>query len=523
MKLYQEATAQAESCNRGGFNRSQNMMRIAIGGILHETSSFVQTTTTLSDFQHASGIARGDEMIERFRGTNVCSGGFVDRLEEEDGVEIVPLLRASAFPGGLIDAADYAAIKSDLLERLAEAERTGGPVDGVLLDLHGAMVVDGIDDADGDMTVAVRDAIGPKRPIVVTYDLHGNHTSLRVKSATAVVGFDTFPHVDMSERGREAAEIVLATIRGEMAPVGAIHNLPMFWATRKQVTAHPPMDDVIRRVHEMEQRPGIICMTIATGFAWSDVPDVGSSVIVVADGDEELAQATADEFGEWVWENRQTWFSAPISVREGLDAGHAVGEYPIMLADHCDNTGGGSPGDSTEVLRTFLELGLEDALILYLVDPEVAVQAHEAGAGQSITVSLGGKSDPIQGPAVDCTAEVIALTTGEFAYDGPMLAGLSGTMGLSAWLRVQGVNVVVVTAREQPYDMAFSRTLGIDCSRMKYICVKSSAHFRAAFEPLAGSIHNVDAAGIHTHRFEDLVFQNRKRDMFPVEIAPEES
>ena len=130
-------------------------MRIAIGGILHETSTFVKTTTTMSDFQHAQGIARGAEMIERFRGTNVCAGGFIDRLEEEDEVEIVPLLRASAFPGGLIDAADYAEIKNDLLNRLAEAEKAGGPVDGVLLDLHGAMVVDGIDDADGDMTAAV--------------------------------------------------------------------------------------------------------------------------------------------------------------------------------------------------------------------------------------------------------------------------------------------------------------------------------------------------------------------------------
>jgi len=495
-------------------------MRIAIGGILHETSTFVQTTTTLSDFQHATGIARGAEMVERFRGTNVCSGGFIDRLDQEDGVEIVPLLRASAFPGGLIDAADYAAIKTDLLDRLAEAERVGGPVDGVLLDLHGAMVVDGIDDADGDMTAAVRDAIGPDRPIVVTYDLHGNHTSLRVKSATAVVGFDTFPHVDMSERGREAVEIMLATVRGEISPVGAIRQLPLFWATRKQVTAQPPMDDVIRRVHEIEQRPGIVCVTIATGFAWSDVPDVGASVIVVADSDEKLAQATADEFGSWVWENRQTWFSAPVSVRDGLDAGHDVGEFPIMLADHCDNTGGGSPGDSTEVLQTFLELGLEDALILYMVDPEAARLAHEAEVGQTITVSLGGKSDPVQGAPIDCAAEVLAVTTGEFAYDGPMFAGLTGTMGLSAWLRVEGVNVVVVTAREQPFDMAFSRTLGIDCSAMKYICLKSAAHFRAAFESLGGSIHNIDAAGIHTHRFEELIFQKRVRDMFPVEIAP---
>ncbi len=498
-------------------------MRIAVGGILHETSTCVRTVTTMTDFQHGRGIVGGAEMIEHFRGTNVCSGGFIDRLEEEEEVEIVPLLRASAFPGGLIDSADYAEIKNDLLGRLVESEQARGPVDGVLLDLHGAMVVDGIDDADGDMTAAVRAVVGPERPIVVTYDLHGNHTSLRVKSATAVVGFDTFPHVDMAERGREAAEIVLATIRGEMAPVGAIRNLPLFWATRKQVTAHPPMDDVLRRVHEIEQRPGIVCMTIATGFPWADVPDVGSSVIVVADGDEDLAQATADEFGEWVWENRETWFSAPVSVREGLDAGHAAGEFPIILADHSDNTGGGSPGDSTEVLRTFLELGLEDALLLYLVDPEVAVQAHAAGAGEEIAISLGGKSDPVQGPAIDCTAEIVAVTAGEFAYDGPMLAGLTGTMGLSAWLRIEGVNVVVVTAREQPYDMAFCRTLGIDCATMKYICVKSAAHFRAAFESLAGSIHNVDAAGIHTHRFKELVYEKRKRDVFPVEISPDES
>jgi len=162
-------------------------------------------------------------------------------------------------------------------------------------------------------------------------------------------------------------------------------------------------------------------------------------------------------------------------------------------------------------------------LILYLVDPEVAVQAHEVGAGETITVSLGGKSDPVQGTPVDCTAEVVAVTTGEFAYDGPMLAGLTGTMGLSAWLKIEGVNVVVVTAREQPYDMAFSRTLGIDCAAMRYICVKSSAHFRAAFEPIAGSIHNIDASGIHTHRFADLVFQKRRPEMFPVEIPADES
>jgi microcystin degradation protein MlrC len=249
------------------------------------------------------------------------------------------------------------------------------------------------------------------------------------------------------------------------------------------------------------------------------VPEVGSSVIVVADRDGELARKTADEFGGWIWEHRARWDSATVSVGDALEAGEKAGRFPIMLADHTDNTGGGAPGDSTEVLRKFLELGLEDALILYLVDREVARQAHAAGAGARISASLGGKSAPIQGPPVEAEAEVVAISNGDFAYDGPMFQGLTGSMGTSAWLRVGGVSIVVVSAREQPFDPAFARSLGIDCTAMKYIALKSAAHFRAAFEPFAGSIHNVDAAGIHSHDFKKLSFRKRTRPVFPVELS----
>ncbi|MBW3543589.1 MAG: M81 family metallopeptidase [Planctomycetes bacterium] len=493
-------------------------MRIAIGGILHETSTFVETRTTLDDFEYDRGIARGREVIERFRGTNVCTGGFLESLERH-GAQPVPLLRASAFPGGLIPAGDYAAMKDEMLERLDAAEREGGPVDGVLLDLHGAMVVEGIDDGDGDVLAAFRERLGPVRPLIATFDLHGNHTRRRIAAATAIVGFDTFPHVDMAERGREAGEIIIRTLRGEIRPVAAIHQLPLFWSTPRQATSHPPMDEVIRRLHELERRRGIISATVSTGFPWSDVPEVGASVIAIADSDRGLAQRTADEFAAWIWERRRRWYQGPVSVREALEAGHRAGRFPIVLADHADNTGGGSPGDSTEVLRTFLELGLSDALLLYMVDHEAARAGHAAGVGRTVRLSLGGKSHPVQGPPIDCEAEVVALSTGEFAYDGPMWAGLTGSMGLSAWLKIGGVSVVVVTAREQPFDMAFARSLGIDCRTMKYIALKSAAHFRAAFEPIAGSIHNVDAAAIHTHDFTKLVYRKRIRPVFPVEIA----
>lgn len=494
-------------------------MRIATGGIIHETSTCVDTPTTMEQFEYDRGVIRGADMLERFRNTNVCTGGFITGAEQF-GFELVPLLRASAFPNGLVDRGDYDSLLQELLDRLAEAEKEGGPVDGALLDLHGAMVVDGIDDGDGDVIQAFRNYLGPDRPIIVTQDLHGNHTRARVAAADALVGFDTFPHVDMAERGVEAAEIIARTLGGEIKPTSAIHQLPLFWATKCQVTAHPPMDEVLRRVHALEAQPGIICVTIATGFPWADVPEAGGSVIVVADNDQQLAQQAADELGGWIWQNRNTWYSPPLSVRDALQEGKRLDRYPILLADHADNTGGGSPGDSTEVLRTFIEMELEDALILYMVDNEVAKQAHAVGVGSRLTVSLGGKSSPVQGEPVVAEAEVLAISDGAFAYDGPMFAGLTGSMGTSACLQIEGVQVAVVSAREQPFDMAFARTLGIDCAKRKYISLKSAAHFRAAFEPIAGSIHNIDAAAIHTHDFSQLPATKRDRDIFPVEIRP---
>jgi len=500
-------------------NSANKRMRIAIGGVSHETSSFAVTPTTIADFESGFGLYRGQEIIDRFQGANICAGGFIDGAKKH-GFEVVPLLWTFAYPAGLIVRADYEKLKAEFLDRLKNDEQANGPIDGVLLDLHGAMVVEGISDGDGDFITAVREIMGPDRPVVVTQDLHGNHTQLRVEQANAIIGFDTYPHIDMAERGREAADILVATIHGEIRPVMALRQIPMFWSTPCQVTAHAPMNEVIARVHELEQRDDIISVTVATGFPWADVPDVGASVIVVANESESLASATANELGDWIWDNRQRWFHPPVSVRSAIQDGQAAAKYPIILADHADNTGGGAPGDSTEVLRTFLELGLRDAVILYIVDADVAEAAHAIGVGRILTIDVGGKSDSRQGTPIKMRAEVMAISDGDFTYDGPMYAGLTGNMGRSAWIKQDGVSVVVVSAHEQPLGPAFARTLGIDCARMKYIAVKSAAHFRASFEPISGSIFNVDAEAIHTHEYSRLTYQNRKRPVFPVEIPP---
>lgn len=493
-------------------------MRIAIGGISHETSTFVKTPTTLKDFESGFGLFRGPQILERFTGANICAGGFIDGAAKH-GFEIVPLLWTFAYPSGLIVRDAYEQLKSEFLQRLQMAEENGGPVDGILLDLHGAMVVDGIDDGDGDFIASVRKHLGNDRPLIVTQDLHGNHSSLRVSSADAIIGFDTYPHIDMAERGREAADMMVATLRGEIRPVMALRQIPLFWNVICQVTAESPMSDLMQKVHSMEKRSGILSITVATGFPWADVPDMGASVIVVADKEPSLANETADELAGWIWENRHLWKCDPVGIRDAIRTGEAGGRYPVVLADHADNTGGGSPGDSTEILQTFVDLKLQDAVLLYIVDPDAVEQAHAAGVGNMVSVAVGGKSDPVQGPPVQMYARIMALSDGDFTYDGPMYAGLTGNMGRSAWLKQDGVSVVVVNAHEQPLGPAFARTLGLHCEQMKYIAVKSAAHFRASFGRFAGCIINVDARAIQTHDFAKLQYRKRHRKFYPIEIA----
>jgi microcystin degradation protein MlrC len=265
----------------------------------------------------------------------------------------------------------------------------------------------------------------------------------------------------------------------------------------------------------------VLSATIAVGYPWADVPEVGASVIVVTNNDHELAQTLADDLGDWIWENRLRWYSEPKLLAGALAEGELRGAYPIILADQADNPGGGAPGDTTDVLQKFIDLGLQNALVLYLVDPAAAQAAHAAGAGTSRYFELGGKSHPAAGPPVCGEFEIVAVSDGSFVYDGPMYAGVAASLGASAWLRQQGVSVVVVSERVQPIDLALCRTLGLDCREMRYIAVKSAQHFRSGFEAIAGSIFTVDARGLLSHDFSTLPYVNRSRPMFPVEIRPE--
>jgi microcystin degradation protein MlrC len=488
------------------------MKRVVVGGISHETSTFTPVATTLRSYEERF-LLRGGAILDVFRGTNTPIGGFIDGAAAH-GFELVPTLFAEPHTSAPTPRPLFDSLVSELLAGVDAA----GAIDGVLLDLHGSMCAgdldgaDGVPDAEGHLLAEIRKRVGPDVPILAELDIHANVTPLMVRTADVLIGRKTYPEVDMAERARDCADVLSRIWQGGVRPTMALHQIPMVWGMH-QVTAHPPMSEAIAELHRIEARPGVICGSIATCYFLADVPDMGASVYVVTDGDAAAAQRYADELGAWCYARRADWHFRMPSTKEALAQAEAAGRYPVIFADMRDNTGGGSPGDSTGMLRTFLEHRLQGACVLNITDPDTVRRCHEAGAGATVTVDVGGKSTPLQGAPVRMTARVLALSDGRFRYDGPMFAGLEGRLGPSAHIAQDGVHVILTTLREQPFDTAFARSLQLDPRRMRYVGVKSAAHFRAGFEAWAGAIYVVSEPSVHD--LGNLPYRRLNRRLYP--------
>lgn len=488
-------------------------MRVATGGLSHESSTFTPVQTTLESYRERF-LHKGDDILHTFAGTNTPIGGFIEGARAHD-FDLIPTLFGEPQPSAPTPRPLY----DELLGRMLEGIANALPLDGVLLELHGSMAVgdldapDGLGDAEGHLLAAVRATVGPDVPVLAQLDIHSNVSQQMVAMADVLIGRETYPEVDMAARGRECADVLARIVREGLRPTMALHQIPMVWGLN-QVTAHPPMREAIAELHRTESEPGVVCGSIATCFFLADTPDMGASVYIVTDDDQALAQEHADRLGKWIYARRNEWQLEFLSARAALKKAQAAGRYPTVLADIQDNTGGGSPGDSTGVLRTFIDMRLEDACVLYIVDPEAVALCREAGVGSRLKLEVGGKSSPLQGTPVPMDVEVAAIADGVFQYDGPMYAGLSGDMGPSAHIVQDGIHVLLVSRREQPFDTAFSRTLGLDPRQMRYISVKSGAHFRAGFESWAGAIHVVAEPSVHSLR--DLPFRRLGRDLYPL-------
>ncbi|AXG08737.1 M81 family metallopeptidase [Haloplanus rubicundus] len=483
---------------------------VLIGQIEHETNTFSALPTDMSAFADAS-LHYGDDVIADLEGTNTAVGGFL-RVASEENWDVVPTVAADATPGGVVTA--------EARETLLEAVLTGierTDPDGVLLALHGAMVSEGERDGDGYILDRVRDAVGDDVPVMASLDLHANISTRMATHADGLFGYDTYPHVDIGDTGETAARAMAATLRGELAPEIVVERAPLLPPLPELRTETEPMASLLAAAAD-DEGDGIPDVSVFGGFAQADVDHAGFSVVGVADRSvaddvRERCRALADEAVDRRDEFDRDYTSVADAAAE---AATWDGDAPLLLADISDNPGGGSAQDGTALLAALLDAGVEDAALATIYDPEAVAAAAEAGVGAELSLSLGGRSGE-NGDPLDVTGRVRLLSDGNYRNYGPMSTGLDVSFGRTALLDVDGIDVLVGSHRQQPYDPEAFRSQGITPERERVLVLKSTVHYRAAFEPLVGAVREVATPGLCSPDLSAFDYQHVPRPIYPLD------
>lgn len=480
-------------------------MRVAIGGLWHETNTFATGRTALEAFD----VHEGPALVRALEGTRTPVGGFLD-AGRRSGFEIAPVLFAWAAPSGLVTRAAYEQLAGRLVSGLAAARP-----DGILLDLHGAMTADGYDDVEGDLLSRVRSGVG-EVPVGAVLDFHANTTAAFVERVEVVAGYDTYPHVDAYDRGVEVAGLLVRRLRGEIAPVRAWRQPPLLVVPQAQATDRSPMRELMERAHAYEREPGVLSVTVAAGFPYADVPAAGMSVVVTADGDRPCAEQIAEALARAAWESREGFRVTNVSPADAVARACREPRGPVILVDVSDNIGGGAPGDGTALLAELLRAGAAGAVVS-VVDPEVVALARRAGEGAVITAEVGGKTDRLHGPPVPLRGRVVRLARADFTYRGSYMTGRRVRAGWAAVLDADGVQVVVRERKVMPFDDEELRVLGIDPPRCRIIVVKAATAWRAAYGDIARAVIEVDTPGACTARLQTLPYAKVRRPVVPLD------
>lgn len=490
-------------------------MRIVTGTFSHETNTFSNIPTSMAEFAK-QGVLHGEEIAHRARGTNTIEAAFL-AAAEQFGFELIWTVYGTAIPGGLVTQEAYEYFRGHLLEGVQAA----GSIDGVLLHLHGAMVTEHVDDGEGHLLEAIRRLVGPKIPIVTTLDFHANMTPRIIQNCTALTGYDTYPHVDMYERAFEAAEILVRTIRGEIRPVMALERPRLLTPLQTQVTTRDtPMKRIIDRVHALEQDPRVVCIAAFGGFPFSDIEPAGFSCVTITNGEPDLAAQLSKEVADAAVAERENWIVHPTPPEEAVRRAMASPHGPVILADIADSGAGGTAGDATVTFKTLLDMGARSATVCSISDQEAIDHCIAAGVGAEVSMPVGGKRDKFHGDPVPVTGKVRLIHEGSFIRQGPMGRGVRQTVGRCVVLEIggpDGIELMLTEHRAHPNDLQYFYAFGIDPTQRQILVLKSAAHYRAAFDPIAAETIEVDAPGITSPRLERYDYKNIRRPIYPLD------
>ena len=490
------------------------MKRVLTARFMHETNTFSRVSTDMAMIRRRDYHLE-NEIPEAFRGTRSAFGATFEAADKF-GWNLVHPVSANPNPSGIVTDDAFETIAGMILDAI----ETKGPIDGVLLHLHGAMVSESHEDAEGEFLARLRRRLGSEVPIVVTLDLHANVTQRMADNASALIAYRTYPHIDQHERAWQGAELLERAMQGEIRPKTVIARRPMIYGLDHGRTQRGPMAELITRGEAIENRGEALVVSICAGFSRANIHDVGPSVTATVDGDAAPGQAIAEEFMDHAWETRNFTTVKLLSVADAVALARRgqPGDKPLVVADYTDNPGGGGYGDATAFLKGLIEGGVESVAFHAICDPEAVQQGMRAGVGAKTTLTLGGKTDPsIGGGPLVLHGEVVCLTNGRFIAYGPMGGGVERDYGPSMVFRVGGIDIIVITNNGQAVDLGQFTSLGIDPTRYRTVAVKSMQHFRAAFEPIARQVVLVDTGALCSEIYTPELFTRVRRPVWPLD------
>lgn len=484
--------------------RPEPEIRILTGGIRHESNSFCPIPTTADDFQ----VRRGEQ---------VTRDAAWARYLEEAGVEVIPTTHADCRPSGVVTRQAYEKLKKEILD----GARRAGAVNGVYLDLHGALHVDGYEDAQSDLVRSIRGIVGDGAVIAASLDLHGNISPAFASEADILTGYRTAPHVDAVETRLRAVRLLLDAIKGGRRPVTTVVKVPILIPGEKGITAVEPLASIYGQVPSIADKPGLLDASVFVGMAWTDIPRASMSVLVVAEAEQhrEAALAEARRLAGQLWERRdELRFDVPTgTIDNAIRTALQAAERTVFITDSGDNTTAGAAGDTTLVLERLMAKGVTDAVMAGIVDAAAVEACERAGVGSRVNLTVGGKIDTINGRPLQIEGTVRFVSPpDEESSPQAVIAGVRRRTGRTAVMDVDGILVALLSVGRSFTAPSHFEEVGIDPLDHKIVVVKLGYLFQALRDIAPRTIMAL-TPGFAYQLTENLPYRNIRRPMYPID------
>ena len=481
-------------------------MQIAVGSVMHESNTFSSVPTDLEAFKRTQYLV-GKDLLKYHSGKTTELGGILKVLNENK-VAVLPTISAVAMPSGEVTRETYSELKNHII---GDIQNIVDQLDGVLLALHGAMVVEGLEDPEGDLLREIRKIMPAESALAATLDMHATVSEIMVENADFLTGYRTHPHLDQFDVGCRAAQLMLKIIKNRPNLTKAFIKLPMIVPGE---TKDEPRNELVRELKKIETDPDVIAGAFFLGYPWADVSIMGDSVLVVTNNNQALAEKYARTLSDKFWKLRYDFPLDLYTLEEAVKIGQESSRGPTVLCEMGECLFGGASGDVVTTLRYLIEQGESQVAVAVIVDPESVNQVTEAGIGATVHMKIGGKLYRADNPPLLFQGKVRLLAKDVTGHDS-ILAGYETAMGRMAVVEGDGIEIILVERPGKIGGPAFLEELGIDPKGKRFIVLKDSIGPVISYKEVAKNVLLVDTPGWCKQQLLSQDYKKTPRPIFP--------